>query len=69
MISGPSCRIIVDWSEPEVYYSILPGGNSGNFLSKFYDNQVDAWLAGDLKRVNLQTDRYTFQIKLIPDMK
>jgi penicillin amidase len=69
MISGPSCRFIVDWSEPDIYYSIIPGGNSGNFLSQFYDNQINSWLTGGVKRVNLHSNQYAFGIKLIPETK
>ncbi len=29
---GPSMRFIVDWGSPESYWSIIPGGNSGNFF-------------------------------------
>ena len=53
MVAGASLRIVVDWGEKESYWSILPGGNSGNFLSNFYDNQIPGWLAGELKKVEM----------------
>ncbi|MBN2366210.1 MAG: penicillin acylase family protein [Calditrichaeota bacterium] len=51
MIVGPSMRFITDWSQPDGYFSILAGGNSGNFLSDFYDNQISDWREGRLKRI------------------
>ncbi len=53
MIAGPSMRFIVNWGKEDEYRSILPGGESGNFLSDYYDNQIGRWLAGDLKKVSL----------------
>jgi penicillin amidase len=69
MLSGPSHRFIVDWSEPEVYYGILPGGNSGNFISSFYNNQMDFWLRGSLKRTKMTSHPGALEIRLVPGLK
>ena len=66
MVAGPSMRMIVDWSKPDFYLSILPGGNSGNFLSDYYDNQIAGWLHGRLKQVNLQSNRFAEKLMLLP---
>lgn len=54
VVAGPSMRFIVDWSVPGMYWSVLPGGNSGNFLSPFYSNQIQNWLNGRLKKVSMR---------------
>tara|TARA_R110000868_G_scaffold140233_3_gene355603 strand:- start:13471 stop:15882 length:2412 start_codon:yes stop_codon:yes gene_type:complete len=43
---GPSWRMIVEMSSPPKAYGIYPGGQSGNPGSKFYDNFIDDWAAG-----------------------
>jgi len=66
MIAGPSLRFLVDWSEAEEYYSVIPGGNSGNFLSKYYDNQFELWLAGEYKKVYLEVPGGENRVILLP---
>lgn len=44
---GPSWRMIVEMSDPPKALGIYPGGQSGNPGSKYYDNFVDTWAAGD----------------------
>lgn len=44
---GPSWRMVVQLSETTEAYGVYPGGQSGNPGSKFYDNEVDAWAAGN----------------------
>jgi penicillin amidase len=63
---GPSLRFIVDWGSPEGYWSILPGGNSGHFLSEFYDNQINLWRNGKLKLVELNEGKRAKLIRLFP---
>jgi penicillin amidase len=63
---GASFRFLVDWQDKQHYYSILPGGNSGHFLSEYYDNQLDDWLLGRLKRVNLVDYKSKSSIVLLP---
>jgi penicillin amidase len=50
---GASLRFLVDWGETRSYWSIIPGGNSGNFLSEYYDNQIGLWRRGALKKVSM----------------
>jgi len=43
---GPSWRMIVHLTDDIEAYGIYPGGQSGNPGSKYYDNFVDNWAAG-----------------------
>lgn len=43
---GPSWRMIVDFGEMKGY-CIIPGGQSGNPGSKYYDDEIDLWAKGD----------------------
>ena len=44
---GPSWRMIVEMTSPPTALGIYPGGQSGNPGSKYYDNFIDQWSAGD----------------------
>lgn len=44
---GPSWRMIVELTSPPTALGIYPGGQSGNPGSKYYDNFIDKWAAGD----------------------
>ncbi|MCG8529669.1 MAG: penicillin acylase family protein, partial [Desulfovibrionales bacterium] len=44
--SLPSTRRLVDCNAVDTSISIIPTGNSGNFLSPYYDNQTKAYLQG-----------------------
>ncbi|MBK6930403.1 MAG: penicillin acylase family protein [Saprospirales bacterium] len=44
---GPSFRWIVEMSRPVRAWGVYPGGQSGNPGSPFYDNMVNAWVAGE----------------------
>jgi penicillin amidase len=44
---GPSWRMIVEMSTPPRAIGIYPGGQSGNPGSKYYDNFIDQWAAGE----------------------
>jgi penicillin amidase len=45
-VLGPSVRRIVDLSNPDISYSILPAGQSGNPFSLHYQDQHQLWLQG-----------------------
>ncbi len=44
---GPSWRMIVEMTSPPTALGIYPGGQSGNPGSKYYDNMIDQWAAGE----------------------
>jgi penicillin amidase len=43
---GPSWRMIVSLTAQTEAYGVYPGGQSGNPGSRFYDNFIDKWVAG-----------------------
>lgn len=43
---GPSWRMVVELSAQPRGWGVVPGGESGNPGSLYYDNSVDTWLAG-----------------------
>ncbi len=69
MVAGASMRMVVDWSEPDIYYSVLTGGNSGNFLSAHYDDQIELWLNGEYKEVGLSRWKIKNKLVLFPARK
>jgi penicillin amidase len=50
--SAPSTRWMVDYGKNGARLSVLPSGNSGNFMSAHYSDQVKMYLAGDYRKVN-----------------
>lgn len=48
---GPSTRRLIDYADVEHSFSILPTGNSGNFLSPYYSHQADMYLRGEYRGV------------------
>lgn len=50
-ILGPSMRFIYDFSKPDEYYFVMPGGQSGNPFSPHYKDMTTAWLKGHYYRI------------------
>jgi penicillin amidase len=55
--STPSTRRLIDFSNPDAALSILPSGNSGNFMSPYFDDQVHAFLQGDYRPMILNVEK------------
>ncbi|OIV43349.1 penicillin acylase family protein [Flavobacterium johnsoniae] len=53
---GPSTRRIVDFSDIENSWSILPTGQSGNPFSKHYSDQAEMYNAGKFRKMKLNKD-------------
>lgn len=66
MAAGASMRFLVDWGKSGFYWSVVPGGNSGSFLSPFYDNQIEKWRRGGIKKVNMRRVIYNRKQVLEP---
>ncbi|WP_115462460.1 penicillin acylase family protein [Winogradskyella aurantiaca] len=49
---GPSWRMIVEMTSPPTALGIYPGGQSGNPGSKYYDNFISDWAAGEYLELN-----------------
>lgn len=45
---GPSMRWVVDWSDPERAWAVLPGGQSGHPADDHYSDQMRLYLEGEL---------------------
>ncbi len=48
----PSTRRLIDYADLSKSYSILPSGNSGNFMSSNYSDQVGMYLKGEYRVLN-----------------
>ncbi|MFV8344280.1 penicillin acylase family protein [Flavobacterium sp. XS2P39] len=69
---GPSTRRIVDFSDIENSWSILPTGQSGNPLSAHYDDQAELYNAGKFRRMKLSKQeivRTSTKLVFIPRKK
>jgi penicillin amidase len=68
MVLGPSIRRIIDLSNMHKSLSIMPGGQSENPFSDYYNDQTQSWLKGRYK--TLMQDSSLFQkytvMKLVP---
>ncbi|MEO7446376.1 MAG: penicillin acylase family protein [Ferruginibacter sp.] len=62
---GPSWRMIVSLTPETEAYGVYPGGQSGNPGSRFYDNFVNTWVAGEYYTLNImkQEDRKSLHAK------
>ncbi|MFT6069217.1 MAG: penicillin amidase [Bacteriovoracaceae bacterium] len=54
---GPSVRRLVDFKNPKEALSILPAGNSGNPISKFYDDQIEMFLEKDYREATMDWNK------------
>lgn len=48
---GPSWRMIVHLTDQTEAYGVYPGGQSGNPGSRFYDDYIDKWVAGEYNKL------------------
>ncbi|WP_159280535.1 penicillin acylase family protein [Tenacibaculum maritimum] len=51
--AGPSTRRVVDFSDIDNSWGILPTGQSGNVFSKYYKNQAEVYLKGGFVKMKL----------------
>ncbi|MFC1858744.1 penicillin acylase family protein [Thermodesulfobacteriota bacterium] len=49
--SLPSTRRLIDCNNPEESWSIIPTGNSGNFMSPFYDDQAQMFIQSQYRKI------------------
>ena len=63
---GPSTRRIIDFSDIENSKSILPTGQSGNPMSKHYNDQAALYVAGKFRKMKLnKTEIISTATKLV----
>lgn len=65
VIAGPSTRRIIDFSNIENSYSILPTGQSGNPMSKNYSNQANMFIEGKFRKMLLNKKEIIKQSTLV----
>ena len=56
---GPSTRRIIDFSDIENSWSVLPTGQSGNPMSKHYNDQADLFVKGKFRKMKLNKAEIT----------
>lgn len=54
--AGPSTRRIVDFSDVDNSWSILPTGQSGNPMSKHYNDQAQMYIDGKFRKMMMNKD-------------
>ncbi|MCP3940882.1 MAG: penicillin acylase family protein [Desulfobacteraceae bacterium] len=54
--SLPSTRRLIDCNDPKESWSIIPTGNSGNFMSNFYDDQAKMFIKDKYRRIIFTKD-------------
>ncbi len=54
--AGPSTRRIVDFSDVENSWSILPTGQSGNPMSQHYNDQAEMYATGKFRKMKLNKE-------------
>lgn len=68
--AGPSTRRIIDYSNPEVAWGILPVGISGHLLSPFYKDQLELYTKGLYRQEWMNVEdieaHKTHELKLVP---
>lgn len=60
--AGSSWRMIVNFDRN---YCIIPGGNSGNYFSPHYHDQLEMWANGDYKSFdfNVSGEKIIFEVR------
>ena len=67
---GPSTRRIIDFSDIENSWSVLPTGQSGNPMSKHYDDQSELFVNGKFRKMMInKKEIVSTSTKLVFDPK
>ncbi|MFC2126739.1 penicillin acylase family protein, partial [Bacteroidota bacterium] len=53
---GPSARRIIDFGNIELTENILPTGQSGHFMSDYYDDQAELYNQGEFRKQRMNRD-------------
>ncbi|MCD6180652.1 MAG: penicillin acylase family protein [Bacteroidales bacterium] len=54
--SGPAMRLLMDFANTQEALSIIPTGESGNFLSPHYADQAEMFINGEYKTIFLKSE-------------
>ncbi|MGV6844633.1 MAG: penicillin acylase family protein, partial [Lutibacter sp.] len=70
VLSGPSTRRIIDFSDVENSISILPTGESGNIFSKHYKDQAKMYISGKFRKMKMnekEIKKVSTKLELLPN--
>jgi len=56
VMAGPSVRRLVDLATPELSFSVIPGGQSGQVFSPHHHDQIRLWLQGEYRQVSMRRE-------------
>ena len=57
VLAGPSTRRLIDFGDPEHSLTILPTGNSGDFMSPHYGDQAAMFMKGEYREPRLTMEQ------------
>jgi penicillin amidase len=57
VLGGPSTRRLIDFADPEHSLTVLPTGNSGNFMSSHYSDQAPLFMKGEYREPRLTDEQ------------
>jgi len=63
VMAGPSVRRVVDLANPELSFSVIPGGQSGQVFSPHHHDQVRLWLQGKYRQVSMRREAIAANIE------
>lgn len=63
--NGPSWKMVVALGKQPIAYGVLPGGQSGNPGSKYYDNQLSTWEEGKLNQLLFLNNKEQYHEEII----
>ncbi|MEN9331083.1 MAG: hypothetical protein RLZZ94_173, partial [Bacteroidota bacterium] len=53
---GPAMRNVIDFSKVEYAKTVLPNGQSGNLMSRWYDDQALMYLNGSYRKMKMNRE-------------
>jgi penicillin amidase len=67
---APALRRSLDFANPETGYNVIPSGQSGNFMSRYYDNQIKLYINGKVRKEMMNRkeieNSYTSRMTFVP---
>ncbi len=67
--NGPSWKMVVALGKEPIAYGILPGGQSGNPGSKYYDNQLSTWEEGKLNQLLFFSNKEQYKEEVVSSIQ
>ena len=71
VLSGPTCRILIDFADPKHGQNINPTGQSGNLMSPYYKDQAGKFVKGEYRGMMMDWQEIQqhreHQLRLLPE--